>query len=91
MNKIYFSQLSDPEEFPDIKYLPWNQVYILDQDYEAWMDMRKEQNKALYDAMNLGTGFMKMPYNIGCDHKWKFYQGFSETYSYCEKCDEKKI
>lgn len=25
-----------------------------------------------------------------CNHSWKSYQGFSENYDYCEKCDEKK-
>lgn len=25
-----------------------------------------------------------------CNHSWKSYQGFSENYDYCEKCDIKK-
>lgn len=25
-----------------------------------------------------------------CTHYWKSYQGFTETYAYCEKCDLKK-
>lgn len=26
----------------------------------------------------------------GCAHSWKLYQGFTETYEYCEHCDEKR-
>jgi hypothetical protein len=26
----------------------------------------------------------------GCDHAWKLYEGFSNRYEYCEKCDVKK-
>jgi hypothetical protein len=25
-----------------------------------------------------------------CDHNWKLYEGFSESYDYCEKCGVKK-
>lgn len=25
-----------------------------------------------------------------CDHTWKRYQGFIESYDYCTKCDEKR-
>jgi len=25
-----------------------------------------------------------------CSHKWKKYMGFTDTYQYCEHCDEKK-
>jgi len=25
-----------------------------------------------------------------CDHKWAKYQGFTENYTFCEKCDVKK-
>jgi hypothetical protein len=25
-----------------------------------------------------------------CAHSWKKYQGFTESYHYCEHCDEKK-
>lgn len=31
--------------------------------------------------------------NVGefkCNHKWKHYHGFAESYDYCEICDEKK-
>lgn len=26
----------------------------------------------------------------GCSHKWKFYQGLTDNYNYCEYCDEKQ-
>ena len=26
----------------------------------------------------------------GCQHVWSYYQGFRETYDYCETCDVKK-
>ena len=27
--------------------------------------------------------------DVGCDHKWKQYVGFTETYWYCETCQFK--
>lgn len=27
---------------------------------------------------------------LSCDHEWKDYKGFTENYSYCKKCDEKR-
>ena len=27
---------------------------------------------------------------LTCDHEWKEYRGFTENYSYCKKCDEKR-
>ena len=25
-----------------------------------------------------------------CNHQWKLYEGFTNSYQYCEKCDQKK-
>ncbi len=25
-----------------------------------------------------------------CEHEWKQYVGFTETYTYCKKCDKKE-
>jgi hypothetical protein len=83
-DKLYFSCISDPEEFPDS--ILW---------FDEELELNELQYKHLHDAIKYGTGFMKIstPEKItnGCDHKWKLYQGFSETYNYCEKCDEKRV
>lgn len=26
----------------------------------------------------------------GCQHEWKLYDGFTNRFEYCSKCDEKK-
>jgi hypothetical protein len=30
------------------------------------------------------------PKTTAHSHSWKFYQGFTDTYEYCETCDEKR-
>lgn len=29
--------------------------------------------------------------SVRCNHKWKKYQGFTDSYEYCEHCDVKKM
>ena len=47
-----------------------------------YINMNKLQNEAL--AMNSPSVSKE------CMHVWKNYQGFTDNYDYCEKCDLKK-
>lgn len=124
MNKIWFSKLSDPQEFPDIKQypnflLPYNflmkrkgyeniQLEIgspTNSPFAGLKEMQENINK-LYSQIqdnikNMGVSKMLIPctnpgmnaiikLNLDCDHDWKQYQGFTENYDYCSKCDIKK-
>lgn len=39
-----------------------------------------------YSVDNKRLGYEPM----ACEHDWALYEGFTETYQYCTKCDEKK-
>jgi hypothetical protein len=52
--------------------------------------LQKEINE-LYDMIQNNNRTMTIPgLKVGCDHTWKQYQGFTENYEYCSKCDLKK-
>lgn len=58
-------------------------------------------NLTFYFTVDLGTlsahfksfenGSESVPATLICNHTWKNYEGFTERYQYCEKCDEKKV
>ena len=35
-------------------------------------------------------GINDMPSTQGCQHQWKLYEGFTQVYNYCTKCDVKQ-
>lgn len=109
MNEVWFSNLSDPEEFPKVQIVPdytlrHNEVYLL--DFDVWKhrgssvasiaEIQKNINKWYNNVIVTGKlecvdpGMNAVVQLNACDHKWKHYQGFSETYEYCEACDEKR-
>ena len=45
--------------------------------------------KVNYNWMNESMPFPDKP--EGCAHTWKTYNGFTETYKFCEKCDKKEF
>jgi hypothetical protein len=55
-------------------------------------DIREAVNavyNSMMDAMIYGTGIVEML--IECNHEWQHYEGISEKYDFCKKCDVKNI
>ena len=54
---------------------------------------RQELLKKIGDSMfpYVGVDFARMePEARSCSHEWKTYNGFTETFEFCQKCDVKK-
>lgn len=74
-------------------------MYSTNVKKQAFIKETQDKMKELYtkiqkDIAIFGTGYTKIyvddPIPNICSHSWKSYQGFSESYDYCEKCDLKK-
>jgi hypothetical protein len=63
-----------------------NPAYML-----SLVQKQKGQDLALRGVMypTVGQAFPQV-FNPNCDHSWTTYQGFTECYDYCTKCDTKR-
>lgn len=73
-------------------------------DNESWEETITRQWKEAIERMNKESGgegypaegLISKPWEIDdcgdyeCDHKYKQYHGLTESYEYCEYCDDKR-
>lgn len=95
LNSLYISDVDKENKIINFSFVP-----ILDYPLAYLGEWKtKEELLSQYPQPTNVTGKIekRMGYDaaIGlilniCNHSWKSYQGFSENYEYCEKCDEKK-
>lgn len=68
-------------------------------DIDEWMDLVRAassgtlpaSNVASIDDWSIAPIITDLLTKQGCQHEYKAYQGFNESYDYCIKCDHKKV
>jgi hypothetical protein len=65
-----------------------NNLWIYDVKYTSWIltGCVKLTEPSTLTVQGHGISF-----TMGCHHKWKLYEGFTDRFEYCETCNERKI
>jgi hypothetical protein len=70
---------------------PFTTLGVRGADGAEWADAMDH----IFDALRYATSALPKPQNAlmttPCQHSWKTYQGFTDTFDYCEKCNCRKI
>lgn len=65
-----------------------NNLWVYDQKYCSWILTGCVKLQSSAELSVEGHG---LTINLGCQHKWKTYFGFTDSFEYCETCNVKKI
>jgi hypothetical protein len=84
-NKLWYSKIALPEEFPN--FIIPNTGFLFKRK-----GLPKFDPSYIQESLDLITNILEKTRTIDiiCSHSWKQYQGFTETYDYCVKCDKKR-